>query len=61
MKNGEVNLAHSPMYFFYRNYWFQTKNALSALGAVVGGRYFVVHFSAIPPSERPWIAASLPI
>ena len=69
-------LAHSPMYFFYRNYWFQTKNALSDfLGAqgfrtalpghksigAVGGRYLVVHFSAIPPSERPGIAASLAI
>ena len=69
-------LAHSPMYFFYRNYWFQTKNALSDfLGAqgfrtalpghqsigAVGGRQLVVHFSAIPPSERPGIATSLAI
>ena len=61
-------LAHSPMYFFYRNYWFQTKNALSDfLGAqgfrtalpghksigAVGGRYLVVHFSAIPPLNGP--------
>ena len=69
-------LAHSPMHFFYRNYWFQTKNALSdflgaqgsgtalpghkAIGAV-GGRYLVVHFSAIPPSERPGIATCLAI
>jgi hypothetical protein len=69
-------LAHSPMYFFYRNYWFQSKNALGDfLGAqgsgtalpghksigAVGGRYLVAHFSAIPPSERPWIATSLAI
>ena len=69
-------LAQSPMYFFYRNYWFQTKNALSDfLGAqgfrtalpghksigAVGGRYLVVHFSAMPPSERPGITASLAI
>ena len=69
-------LAQSPMYFFYRNYWFQTKNALSDfLGAqgfrtalpghksigAVGGRYLVVHFSAIPPSERPGIATCLAI
>ena len=69
-------LAHSPMYFFYRNYWFQTKNALSDfLGAqgsgtalpghksigAVGGGCLVVHFSAMPSSERPGIAASLAI
>ena len=69
-------LAQSPMYFFYRNYWFQTKNALSDfLGAqgfrtalpghksigAVGGRYLVAHFSAMPLSERPWIATSLAI
>ena len=69
-------LAHSPTYFFYRNYWFQTKNALSDfLGAqgsgtalpghksigAVGGRYLVAHFSAMPLSERPWIATSLAI
>ena len=29
-------LAHSPMYFFYRNYWFQTKNAGQGRGAGVG-------------------------
>ena len=73
---NSLPLAHSPMYFFYRNYWFQTKNALSDfLGAqgfrtalpghksigAVGGRYLVVHFSAIPPSKRPGIAASLAI
>ena len=31
-----------------------------SIGAV-GGRYLVVHFSAIPPSERPGVAASLAI
>ena len=64
------------MYFFYRNYWFQSKNALGDfLGAqgsgtalpghksigAVGGRYLVAHFSAMPLSERPWIATSLAI
>ena len=31
-----------------------------SIGAV-GGRYLVVHFSAVSPSERPGIAASLAI
>ena len=73
---NSLPLKRNTLACFYRNYWFQTKNALSDfLGAqgfrtalpghesigAVGGRYLVVHFSAIPPSERTGIAASLAI
>ena len=69
-------LEHHILAFFYRNCWFRTKNALGgflgdqgsgvalrgykSIGAV-GGRYLLVHPSAMPCSERPGIAVSLAI